>query len=222
MERELKSIAHATIANGIHIYIPTGNKNYIVGSRLVCAGCNEPWYMNLTECFICGAVNPFLYRCENCRAFSSITKASDKCSNCNQQETLHPECPNPQCPSNTNDEIHEAVNKMGGVFNKRSGFRISLQRCLNCGSQFHVYQIRKIIVFTLSSTKVDKTKLQIDDLEVLSTHSFIIFRIIENDKIKYAFFKLDEYLMAENNFELLHIYDDFGKVLDKIFSMEND
>ena len=222
MKRELKSIAHAAIANGVHIYIPTGDKNYIVGSRLVCAECNEPWYMNFTECFLCGAVNPFLYRCENCRAFSSITKASDKCGNCGQQNTLHQECPSPKCLSNTNGDVHKAINKIGGVFNKNSGFRISLQRCLNCGSQLHVYQVRRIIVFTLSSTRVDKTNLQIDDSKVLSSYSYIIFRILENSKIKYSFLKLSEYIKAENTFELANIYVSFGQIINKIFSSERD
>ena len=217
MERDLKSIAHAAIAHGIFIYLPTGNKNYILGSRLVCAECNEPWYMNLTECFICGAVNPFLYRCDNCRAFSSITKASDKCDNCDQQRTLHQECPNPKCLSNTDKEVHIAINNMGGVFNRNSGFRISLQRCLNCGSQHQIYEARRIFVFTLSSTKVDKTNLRIDDPEVISSYSFVIFRVLENDKIKYSVLRLSEYLKEESTFELACISEDLGETFDKIF-----
>jgi len=222
MERELKSIAHAAIANGVQIYIPTGNKNYIIGSRLVCAECNEPWYMNLTECFLCGAINPFLYRCDNCGAFSSITKASDRCDSCGEQGTLHQECPNPDCVSNTNKSVKKAINSMGGVFNKYSGFRISSQRCLNCGSQFHLYQVRRIIVFSVCSEMIDKSKLHIDDPEVLSKYSYIIFRILKNGEIKYSFLPLSEYARKENVFSITQVYDNFGEVIKEIFNKERD
>jgi len=217
MKRELKSIAHASIANGIHIYVPEGEKNYIIGSRLVCAECNEPWYMNFTECFICGAMNPFLYRCDSCKSFNSITKSAGGCNNCGKRDTLHQECPNPKCLSNTNTKVHKAINMMGGVFNKQSGFRISLQHCLNCGSKYHMYKVRKLSVFTTSSTKMDITNLRVDDQEVLSTYSFVIFRITEKDKIKYSFLSLSEYLQKKNNFQLSHIYHDYGKMLKEIF-----
>lgn len=222
MKRELKSIAHATIANGIHIYVPEGDKNYVVGSRLACAECNEPWYMNFTECFICGAVNPFLYRCDNCESFVSITTARRTCSSCGKPRTLHLECPNPKCLSNTDKTVHDAINKMGGVFHKSSGFRISSQYCLNCGSQHHKYQVRRISVFTVPSRKVDKKSLSIDDPEVLFPFSFIIFRIRGKNGIEYSFLKLKEYLGIGKSFELSEIYKDFAKVLGQIFSKEND
>jgi len=111
---------------------------------------------------------------------------------------------------------------MGGVFHKSSGFRISSQYCLNCGSQLHKYQIRRIYVFTVPSRKVDKSIISIDDPGVLSPFSFIVFRIREKDGIKYSFLRLKEYLGMEKSFKLSETYKDFSKVLGEIFSKEND
>jgi len=218
LERELKSISHAMIAHGIHIYIPSGHKNYIIGSRLTCAECNEPWFMNFTECFLCGAVNPFLYRCDNCRAFNSITNASGRCNNCGKQGTLNLECPNPQCLSNTDKSVHAAINQLGGVFNMNSGFKISLQRCLNCGSQYHKYQTRKIYVVTTPSTNVDKGKFTPDDPELLRSSSFVVFRLQGKDKLRYSLLREDQYLKIDHVFELTTIEDNLDGILDKVFS----
>jgi hypothetical protein len=222
MVRDLKSIAHAAIAHGFYVYLPIDTKNYFIASRLVCAECNEPWYTNLTECFLCGAINPFLYRCDSCKSFSSITKASSLCDNCGKKGHLHKECPNPECPTNNNPIIHEAVNSLGGVFEKYSGFSISLQYCLKCGSQFHQYQVRRIFVFTLSSTKVNKSDLSIDDPDVLLSNSWVIFRLMKNDQRAYAYLELRDYLQARDNFELTRIVNDFGEMINEIFDKRRD
>jgi hypothetical protein len=218
MKTEIKSISHAAISFGVQIYVPSDSKNYVIGCRLVCSECNEPWSLNLTECFICGNINPFLYRCSECGQFSSLTKAKNKCSYCNRTGTLRQECPNPKCLSNTNRKIKDRINKYGGVFKKYSGFRISLQRCLACGSQFHQYQVRRIIVSTLSSENVDKTNVHVDDPGVLYEYSYILFRIEQDNKVKYSCQKLAEYEKQENLFVLYQAYNSLKDVIDKIFS----
>lgn len=220
MERDAKSIFHAAIAHGIHVYIPAANKNYFIGSRLVCSKCGEPWYMNFTECFCCGAPNPFLYRCDNCGSFNSITGATFKCVNCEKEGTLHQECPNPVCITNTDKSIHIAVNAQGGVFARNSGFRTSSQYCLNCGSHSHVYQVRKISVFTLASTKVKKDELRLDDQDLLPLCSYIIFRILKIDRIAYSTMRLSEFLDSENTFDIVNLYTDFGEVIGQIFKLD--
>jgi hypothetical protein len=218
MNLELKSTAYAIISRGIHIYIPDDSKNYVLASRLVCAECNEPWYMNLSQCFLCGAINPFLYRCDSCRTFISITNAGKKCNTCGKQNTLHLECPNPKCLSNKNKEISKEINRLGGVFNKNSGFLISLQHCLNCGSQLHRYQTKRIIVSTINSKKFEKNKIKIEDPTELTNESYILFRLVSNsEKVRYAFMKLTKFRKCSEIVELSKLYENIDEVLKEMF-----
>jgi hypothetical protein len=68
---------------------------------------------------------------------------------------------------------------------------------------------------------IDKSKLQIDDPEVLSNYSYIIFRILKNGEIKYSFLTLGEYAKKEDLFSL-KVYDNLGEVFNEIFSKARD
>lgn len=220
MENELKSIAYASISKGVQIYIPDENR-YIVGCRLVCSECNEPWYMNLTECFVCGAINPFLYHCNHCGTYISITNAGKRCNNCGKENTLHLECPNPKCLTNKSKDIHTSINTKGGVFNKNSGFLISLQYCLKCGGQLHNYQIRRLIVKTIEKDTISKRELTFNK-NTLDKSTFIIFRYAPKKEVLYSFIRLDDVHKLPDLIKLKHFKEDFGEVIEEIFDKKND
>lgn len=222
MENEIKSIAYACISKGVQIYLPDED-GYIIGSRLVCADCNEMWYMNLTECFLCGAINPFLYHCEDCGAYVSITNAGKKCNSCGEENSLHLECPNPKCLSNTNKKLKNLVNGKGGVFSRESGFLISLQYCLKCGSQYHRYQVRKLFIKTINGDAINKNDLINSENEKLDSFSFVIFRRQDKEDIKYAVHKSDEIIFDKNDkFVIKNFKNDFEKIVNEIFFKKYD
>ena len=217
MDNEIKSIAYASISKGVQIYLPDKD-GYVIGSRLVCADCNEMWYTNLTECFLCGAINPFLYHCEDCGAYVSITNAGKKCNSCGEENSLHLECPNPKCLSNKNTKLKKVINAKGGVFDKESGFLISLQYCLKCGSQYHHYQVRKLFIKTIKDEEIYKSDLISSDNEKLDYFSFVIFRKQDKENIKYAVHKLDGINFDKNDkFTVKNFHEDFEKIIDEIF-----
>lgn len=212
MNNETKSIAYAFIANGVQIYLDDKEDEFIT-SKLVCSDCGGPWYMNLTECFLCGAINKFLYRCANCGEFNSITNSSIKCSKCGSNE-LYLACPNENCISNRDKELAKEINKFGGVFNKKSGFLISQQYCLYCGSQLHVYKNYKIKVFTATSgaLSMDETRL---NASKLGENSYVIIRRKKEGKILYGVYKTSE--IEGKNIVLNDLYDNFTNVVQFLY-----
>lgn len=216
LERQIKSISHAMIAHGYQIYTPLTAKNYFLANRLVCVECREPWFMNFPECFLCGGLYLPLYHCDNCGSFSSITGSTGKCSTCGKQGTLHIECPNPDCLTNTDLTLNKSINKLGGVFDKNSGFRISQQHCLKCGSQNQIYQVRKIHFLIINNYEINTSNYNIDDPELLKDNTFLILRI-ESTKISYAAFSQEEF-ERNSKLKINQIYSDLNEVLDKIFS----
>ena len=217
----LKSISYGSIAHGIQIYVPTIEKNYALACILACSECGAQWTMSLTECFLCGWINPFLYRCSNpsCRSFNSITNASSTCGSCGKRDTLHWECPNPDCVSNTDRNMHKMINALGGIFDKSSGLKIALQRCLTCGSQEHQYQVRKIHVFTVHSTIVNTNSISIQDRDILPDLTYLIFRVMSEQELKYATVNHRD-LERNTAIQLSQTTNKLEEVLDKIFGIE--
>jgi hypothetical protein len=213
MNDAIKSMAYAMISKGFQIYLPE-EANYFVANRIVCSNCNEPWYMNLPECFICGMQNPFLYRCENCGAFVSVTNAGKKCNNCHKENTLHLECPNPKCPTNTDKKLKNLINSKGGVFHEDSGFSIALQSCLKCGNSTHFYQVRKIAVFDFDKLLGEPI---CDDPENLLKLSFVIIR---NNK-SYLLRRPINFNFEKGSFPNIK-ESDIGKILEFIFDKKFD
>ena len=212
-----KSIAYAFIANGIHLYF--SEEDFFLVSRLVCKDCGDYWYMNLTECFICGALNPFLYKCNSCGSFQSITKSSHKCSNCDSEE-LFMTCPNPDCLSNTDTDILSEANKFGGVFNKNSGLLISQQYCLNCGSKSHVYKTFRIFVRAVKSKTVKFDTLEINR-EIITDNDYLIIKYLANkDSIKYRLYKIQE--IIGKVLELDNLHDNFNGIVSELYPMKKE
>lgn len=211
MNSETKSIAYALISNGLQIYLPE-DENSILVSKLICQNCGEPWYMNLTECFLCGAINPFLYKCNVCNNYVSITNAGKKCNKCGKEDTLHLECPNPNCLSNKDSLVKEKINDFGGCFNKNSGFLTSMNYCLKCGSSYHKYETVRLFICNSNEIKEFKHIYE----KKISPRSKILLKFKNGENISYAITNINEIdnenlIKTEPKFELIikDIFSDF-------------
>ncbi len=221
MNNATKSIAYAFVANGVQIYFSEDDDEFLA-SKLVCAECGGPWYMNLTECLLCGAINPFLYRCSDCGEFVSITNSGGTCPNCKSTE-LYMTCPNEDCISNTNKDLSSEIKKYGGVFNKESGLLISQQYCLYCGSQLHTYKNFKIKVITTTSDVVGLEDI-LPDRSRYDSNLYLIIRKKNDTEILYGVYKLSE--LNEKKILLTNLYDSISKVVEFLYPIktkkEND
>jgi len=212
MKIDLKSIGYAFIANGVQVYF--SEYDHFLVSKLICLDCGDSWYMNLTECFICGAINPFLFQCKSCGSFESITKSSKKCSKCTS-DGLFMVCANPDCLSNKDPEINKEANGYGGVFNKDSGLLIAQQYCLNCGSKHHIYKTYEIFVRKVSNSRVYFSELEIDPSEV-SENTYTIIKYKNSDNtLKYRLYKTKDIL--GRTFELDNLKDNFQSIVNELF-----
>ena len=212
MNNKTKSIAYAFVANGVQIYLGEEEDQFIT-SKLICFDCGGSWYMNLTECFLCGSINKFLYRCSKCGEFVSITNSSRACSNCGSED-LYMACPNVDCISNKDDELSKEINQYGGVFDKESGFLISQQYCLYCGSQSHVYWNYTIKVITVTSDELSATETRLNAL-VGESNSYVVIRRKRDKKMYYGVYKASEF--DGKNIVLNELYDNFTKVVDFLY-----
>lgn len=201
-----KSIGYAFIANGIHVYLHENNVDLYV-TRLVCHDCGAPWYMNITECYVCGIINPYLYQCLDCSKFTSITNAAKKCKDCNSNNIVLA-CVNADCITNQVEELKDQINSFGGVFNKNSGFSIAQQYCMHCGSNFHHYRSYSIKIFY--------TEDQIQDVEEIINsnidNDLILIKEKLNNSLKYHLYKINEVQ------ELSHLeFTKFNEIISFLF-----
>lgn len=212
MNNDEKSIAYAFIANGVQIYL--NEEEHFIISKLVCLECGDSWYMNLTECFLCGAINPFLYRCSYCNAFQSITKSSGECSRCRSTE-LNMVCPNPDCISNKNKTIFSEANGYGGVFNKNSGLLIAQQYCLTCGSKYHTYKNYDIYVIKSNKEELDFKELKINPDNISDKAYLIVKYKPNNTTLKYGLYRVRD--IINKKFMMQNLQDNFGSVVAELY-----
>lgn len=212
MNNDEKSIAYAFIANGVQIYL-NDEEDFFLVSKLICDNCGNSWYMNLTECFLCGAKNSFLYRCSKCGKFQSITKSSNRCSNCGS-DNLFMVCPNPECISNKDSQILKESNNYGGVLNKNSGLIIAQHYCLNCGSNFHRYKNYRIYVRKTEKDSISFKDLQIDSNKI-SESSFLILKWVKKGAIKYGLYKIGDIVGKTVNPN--NLYEKFSDMVSVLY-----
>lgn len=215
MNNKTKSIAYAFVANGVQIYLSEEDDQFVT-SKLICFDCGGPWYMNLTECFLCGAINKFLYRCSKCKEFVSITNSSGACSECGSKD-LYMACTNEDCVSNKDGELSKEINQYGGVFDKESGFLISQQYCLYCGSQSHVYKNYTVKVTTATSDELSADEISLN-LSKLEGNSCLITRLKREEKILYDVYKTSEF--DGGNIDHKGTYNNFTKVVESLYPIE--
>lgn len=196
--RDTKSIAYAFISNDVNVYFPSEEKEYFVFEKLVCKDCKTFWHTALIECYLCGELNYYLYRCVSCGKHYSITKSIKECSACKSREVIKV-CVNPNCITNTHAEIRNLTIKDGGVFDLASSFKLSLMFCVNCGSPDNFYNSQKIFVYNdkMERNFADYLKrieqdLSNEDIIIVKTHS---------DILRYNYLKV-----AENSLQLPNSY----------------
>jgi len=211
MRNDVKSIAYAFISEGVQIYLAEQSDNFLI-SKLVCLECGWSWYMNLTECFICGSVNSFLYQCLNCGNFQSITNSTGTCNTC-QSNNLLMICANKNCLSNTDSGVFNEIKKFGGVFNKNSGFLISQQYCLNCGSQCHQYLTYRIYVKVFQSKSVTLSRLDITP-QGNSFNSYLLLKW-KGGQIKYHLIKTTD--ITSQTIDEEEMTDHFKDIVNRLY-----
>lgn len=218
MNRYVKSIAYAFIANGVQVYFSDSDSDsdFIV-TKLLCSDCGESWYMNLTECFICGSINTFLYKCQECGAFQSITKSVHKCNICGSTK-LSMACANDECLSNTDKKLSAEINDYGGVFNKNSGFLISQQYCLNCGSQIHEYRSYRIKVEIMRRVgdRIDVNSLSD---RIWTENTRLLVKMRNGNRILYGIYKLSE--LPNGHFDQQSMTYDFSEIVKRLYPVNS-
>lgn len=158
MNISTKSVAYYLISKGFDIFTGSEENMFLIKIH-ICDTCSSPWYMDLTECFLCGSYNPFLFYCDSCNSYFSITGTVKKCRSCNTD--LIQSCINNTCPSNVDANIKQAVNnKYRGVFNKDSCLNVAQIHCINCGGTNNKYITKKIRVVTTDKPGDVKNALQ--------------------------------------------------------------
>lgn len=212
MEINNKSIAYAFIANGVQIFL--NDKDYFIASKLVCSDCGDSWYMNLTECFLCGSKNPFLFKCSSCSSFQSITKSSGKCNSCHSED-LFMMCPNENCISNKDNEINKEANGFGGVFNRDSGLLIAQQYCLNCGSQKHQYKDYKVFIRIIDTKEFTLQDLNLDMNDFTKDSILIVKYKSKESNLQYCLLKHKD--LTTQRIKLGNLKNSFSDIVNELF-----
>lgn len=142
----LKSFYYNLISHGCQVYLNDEiNKLLIV--KLICTNCTENWKTGRQECFLCGTENFHVYTCIDCNHKISITAANKTtCPQCQSRGTLKQMCINPECVTNTSENLKEKVTSSGGVFQGNGGFSIRQMSCKQCGSTENKYASFECVV----------------------------------------------------------------------------
>ena len=99
-------------------------------------------------------------------------------------------CLNENCPSNTIKNIKDVMIKMGGTFNKKSSWKISLSHCYKCGNKSNKYYFQRIFVFNSQienddmTSYLSKNKLQSGDI--------LIYKKKKQNKPFYDYLKVED------------------------------
>lgn len=208
--RDLKSISYAFVANDINIYIPDNEDDCFIAEKLVCTKCNSPWHTSLLECYFCGELNYYLYRCTACGKKYSITNSNVKCSCGNSDSKLIKACVNEECPTNTNEIIRNLALKEGGVFNLSSTFNLSLNYCVKCGSVSNYYKTFRTFVFNKQKYSCINHFLEDHDAK---KGNLLLFKDYVGGNLKYGYSIYE----PENDSLPLCNYDKIQPIINELF-----
>ncbi len=149
MNRELKSMSYAFIANNIDVYVQDSEKqNHFIATALVCSNCCAFWHTPLLECYFCGEINYYFYTCSACGKRYSITNSSVKCTCKLPNSQLVKICANEDCISNADVDVKALTMHEGGVFELKSTFNISQMCCVKCGHRSNTYKFFRVFIVT--------------------------------------------------------------------------
>jgi len=183
----VKSISYKLISEGFDIY-RTDQQNEILINKHCCADCKTSWNTDITECYFCGTINPYLYFCKNCKIFTSTKGGKKECKECN---TLKQKiCFNDSCVTNS-EEFYNIFNinlkNYEGVMSRESPCTVSQTYCFSCGS---TNNINLAIIVKIIELNVDeKIKISAENLRF----DYIIFT--KKEKKEYFICKPSEYLI---------------------------
>jgi hypothetical protein len=149
-------------------------------TKLICSQCRVKWNTKYNQCLLCGSINYQLRRCSNfsCNTWYSITGTQTSCNVCNS-DTLIKSCINPNCISNTDEEVFneifhfsypkpEMVNGKAtkqkvtneGLMDDPSPFNFSQTWCTKCGGLKNEYKAIKLkIYFYNSFNEIDRKSI---------------------------------------------------------------
>ncbi len=184
MNRDLKSIFYAFVAQDIEVYTPDDKENCLLINKLICNECGAFWHTSLLECYFCSEINYYIYACTSCGEIYSITNSSIKCVCENSNSRLVKKCMNPECISNTDSDIARLTIIKKGVFALGSSFNLSLMHCINCGGRDNRYQ--SYVVYVMNVDKGDDLSKFIESNSV-EKDSVIIFKHHNESHILYGF-----------------------------------
>lgn len=214
MNRKLKSICYAFVANNIHTYIhDTNQENHFVVTSLVCKKCNTLWDTTLLECYFCGDLNRYVYTCTVCGRMYSITRSNVKCECKDKNSKLIKTCKNPDCPTNTDFELKKIVEKEGGVFDLGSSFKLSLNYCQNCGNPSNFYKTFRVFICEDDGKNIE----DFINGNSIEEGDLIIYKKKENDQIFYDFLVIKTVEEAKN-YRPKFDKSDLQSIIEKIFS----
>jgi len=219
MNRDLKSIAYAFISKDLEVYLPDDDiVNHIVVNKLICNTCGQYWHTNLLECYFCSSINCYLYRCIDCGNLSSITGSKKKCSKCGSKNIKA--CMNPQCISNTIEQLLDITADKGGIFNLDSSFNLSLTHCVSCGSKCNTYKSHKIYVY--KSMKQDPSREELLEfskkMDIDADEDIILIKkVISKEDIIYSHIK---YTNLKNDNIELKWFNSISEVVDNLYPVD--
>lgn len=191
--------------NGIEVYENDETKGEFILVLPLCNSCGTPWNLEITQCFLCGAFNPFIKRNKQ-GIWKSITGASG--------ETAESACINKDCPSNKISEIKEAINKHyeGGVFKRGSIFNTSLENCVKCGDDEYNYMAVPVYVIISKSLDIKELSEELNsDIKSEIGPALIIFR--NDQELFYIYIKEGENMIS--NLQANNKKEDLNWILSK-------
>lgn len=181
------------------VYLDSNNDQTLLLSLPRCNKCGNPWYFNISQCFFCGAIAPFIMKDKNDTkndTYISLTNAS--------ANRFYP-CVNPDCLSNKNKEVYNMIkNNYNGVFDRKSPFNTTLENCIKCGNDSYTYDtaLIKINIVNEESFTINKNNEYDGNIIRFYKEKKVELRI-NNDKSLLSIFKqLANQKMSEEDFKI--------------------
>jgi len=181
---------------GFDVYLDSDNDSIIMLSLPRCSECGSPWYFNISQCFFCGAIAPFIMKDKNNRYISPTNASANR---------FYP-CINPDCLSNKESISDMIKTKYNGVFDRKSPFNTTLENCIKCGNDYYTYDTAII--------KVDIIKENNLQINECNNYDGNIIRFYKEKKI--------DLLIFNNNNSLLKMFKPLAneKITEVDFKMK--
>ena len=179
---------------GFEVYLDSTTEPVLLISLPRCNDCGNPWYFNISQCFFCGAIAPFIMKDDKNDKYISSTNAS--------AHRFYP-CINPDCLSNKNSISDMIKSKYNGVFDRKSPFHTTLENCIKCGNDSYMYDTALIKIELVNEENYQNNKNSEYDGRIIRFYQKKKIELcIDNDKSLLKIFKeLANQEMSEENFK---------------------